>query len=98
MLETFEIDIAEVAGCPEPVKKLISLEKETPVGLLEACYAALVGMITVQGFPTIPPNETERSMLLHCVLKVSFTPAAKVLQKHVETPAKPFESFQMPLV
>ena len=94
----FGIDVGLVAGFPQRVEALITLEKETPVGLLETCYEALVDQITTQGFPTYPPNELERSMLLFCVLQVSFTSAAKVLQKHVETPAKPFESFQMPLV
>ena len=63
--ETFEIDADEVIGCPEQVEKLISLEKETPLGLLEACYAGLVRTITAHGFPSTPTNEAKRSTLLH---------------------------------
>ena len=93
-LKVFGIDCSKVLSHLWPVGKMISLERETPTKLLESCYFALVQTITTTGFPTLGASKSERTYLLHGVLVVSFTLAAKVFQKHVQTPcAKPFEMF-----
>ena len=64
------INFDQVTSNPVRIDKLFTPEEYIPPELLEDSYQALVTTITTHGYPNVETNEAERSMLLHCVLKV----------------------------